>query len=97
MAMVYSEKYLEQIFVAKVKKRGGLALKFISPGLAGVPDRIVLLPIGQIAFVELKAPSKKSRALQCKRMEQLRNLGFKVYVVDNVEQIGGVLDVIEEK
>ena len=90
-----SEKDIEKKLVTEVKKRGGLCPKFVSPGLVGVPDRLVLLNEGVLAFVELKAPSKKPRTIQIKRMEQLRRLGFKVYVIDNVEMIGGVLDEIQ--
>ena len=96
MAMVYSEKYLEQTFCKEVKKRGGLALKFISPNLAGVPDRIILMKNGRIAFAELKAPGKKLRPLQIKRKAQLESLGFKVYCIDSKEQIGVMLDAIEK-
>ena len=94
MAVVHSEKRVEKIFTDTVKKMGGMAVKFTSPGLDGVPDRIVLLPDRKIAFVELKAPGKKPRPLQIKRMRQLECLGFPVFVVDRVEQIGGVLDEI---
>ncbi|WP_320951672.1 VRR-NUC domain-containing protein [Hungatella effluvii] len=88
------ENEIERHLVAAVKKMGGLAVKFVSPGLDGVPDRIVLLPGRKIAFVELKAPGKKPRALQEKRKRQLESLGFPLYVIDGVEQIGGVLDEI---
>ncbi len=94
MAVVHSEKRVEKIFTDAVKKMGGMAVKFTSPGLDGVPDRIVLLPGRKIAFVELKASGKKPRPLQVKRMRQLESLGFPVYVVDGAEQIGGVLDEI---
>ena len=87
------ESSIERILARKVKKMGGMAVKFVSPGLDGVPDRIVLLD-RKIAFVELKAPGKKPRALQEKRKRQLESLGFPVYVIDGVEQIGGVLDEI---
>jgi len=69
-------------------------VKFVSPGLDGVPDRIVLLPNKKMAFVEVKAPGKKLRPLQEKRRRQLEALGFPVYVIDGAEQIGGVLDEI---
>ena len=72
-----------------------MALKFVSPGMNGVPDRIVLMPDGKMAFVELKAPGKKPRPLQLKRKRMLGRLGFPVYVVDNIEQIGGILDEIQ--
>ncbi len=88
------ESKIERHLAASVKRMGGLAVKFVSPGLDGVPDRIVLLPGRKIAFVELKAPGKKLRVLQEKRKRQLESLGFPVYVIDGVEQIGGVLDEI---
>ena len=88
------ENVIEKQLAMAVKKMGGMAVKFVSPGLDGVPDRIVLLPGRKMAFVELKAPGKKLRALQEKRKSQLESLGFPVYVIDGVEQIGGVLDEI---
>ena len=90
-----TEKYIEQKLVRAVKERGGIAPKFVSPGLDGVPDRIVLLPMGRMAFVELKAPGKKMRPLQVRRKRQLEALGFLVYCVDRVEEIGGMLDEIK--
>ena len=88
------EKEIEEKLRREVKGMGGLALKFISPGLSGVPDRIVLLPGGHIAFVELKAPGKKMRPLQLKRKRQLEELGFSVYCIDQPEQIDIVLERI---
>ena len=89
-----SEKQIEQSLVKAVKNMGGLAPKFVSPGYDGMPDRLVLLPHGMLAFVELKAPGEKPRLLQKSRHEMLRRLGFKVYVLDGAEQIGGILDDI---
>ena len=90
-----NEKYIERKLTNAVKKLGGLALKFVSPGLDGVPDRIVLLSMGRIAFVELKAPGRKPRPLQLSRHSLLRRMGFKVYVIDGMDQIGGMLDEIQ--
>ena len=88
------ESEIEDRLRKEAKKMGGMAVKFVSPGFNGVPDRIVLLPGRKIAFVELKAPGEKPRPLQEKRMRQLECLGFPVFVIDGVEQIGGVLDEI---
>ena len=88
------EKYIEQKLVAVVKSMGGMAPKFVSPGIDGMPDRIVLLPMGRIAFVECKATGKKMRPLQNKRKKQLEALGFLVYCLDDIEQIGGILSEI---
>lgn len=88
------EKVIEQKLAAAVKKAGGVALKLVSPGFDGIPDRLVLLPGGSIAFVEVKAPGKKPRPLQLARHRLLRKLGFQVYVIDSADQIGGMLDEI---
>ena len=88
------EKQIENQLVSQVKKTGGIAPKFVSPGFAGMPDRLVLIPDGHIAFVELKAPGKHMRPLQVKRKRQLESLGFHVYCIDHPDQIGGVLDAI---
>ncbi len=90
-----SEKTTEQKLVKAVKAKGGLAPKFVSPGFDGVPDRIVLLPRGRIAFVELKAKGRKMRPLQVRRKRQLESLGFLVYCIDSPDQIGGILDEIQ--
>ena len=86
------ETEIEKKLVLKVKAKGGIAPKFVSPSYAGMPDRLVLLPGGVFAFAELKAPGMKPRPLQVARHRMLRSLGFKVYVIDEVEQIGGMLD-----
>jgi hypothetical protein len=88
------ESEIEKALILAVKKRGGLALKFIAPGMSGVPDRLILMNCGRLAFVEVKAPGKQMRTLQIKRKRQLELLGFKVYCIDGNDQIGGVLDEI---
>ena len=80
------EKAIEGKLVQMVKATGGIAPKFVSPGFAGMPDRIVLLPDGHIGFVEVKAPGEKPRPLQLARHGLLRRLGFKVYVLDDERQ-----------
>lgn len=89
------EKALEHKLVLMVKKHGGICPKWVSPGFDGVPDRIVLMPCGKLAFVEVKAPGKKPRPLQTSRIRLLTKLGFKVYVLDDESQIGGILDEIQ--
>ena len=85
------EKVVEGKLVRAVKKAGGLAVKLTSPGLSGMPDRLVILPAGCVAFVEVKAPGKTLRPLQVRRKGQLEALGFRVYCVDRLEQISEIL------
>lgn len=89
------EKAIESKLVKAVKSMGGLAPKFVCPGLDGVPDRLVLLPGGNMAFIELKAPGETMRPLQVRRKRQLESLGFSVYCIDSPEQIGGILSEIQ--
>lgn len=89
------EKTIEQKLVQDAKSMGGIAVKMSCPGFDGMPDRLVLLPDGLLGFVEVKAPGKKPRALQAARHELLQNLGFKVYVLDDGSQIGGILNDIQ--
>lgn len=89
------EREIERKLVDAVKAKGGICWKFVSPGTAGVPDRIILMPNGRIAFVELKALGKEMRPLQVHRKRQLEALGFRVYCIDMKEQIAEVLHEIQ--
>mgnify|MGYP000627394823 FL=1 len=89
------EKQIEQKLGQAVKKKSGMCLKFVSPNFDGMPDRLILLLGGKIAFAELKAPGKKPRPLQLARHKTLMKLGFHVYVIDSIEQIGAILDEIQ--
>lgn len=87
------EQKIERRLKKEIELIGGKALKFVSPGVSGVPDRIVLLPGGKIIFVELKAPGKKLRPIQELRKKELERLGFKVKVIDSIDK---VLEFIKE-
>ena len=89
------EKEIEKKLTQAVKHMGGICPKLVSPGFDGMPDRIVLLPKGRMAFVEVKAPGESPRPLQMARHRLLRRLGFQVYILDSVEQIGVILDEIQ--
>ena len=88
------ERLIEQKLRNGVKEKGGLALKFVSPGMAGVPDRILLVPSGKIYFVEMKAPGKHMSPKQVKVAKFLEKLGHKVWVIDRMEQIEEFLDEV---
>ena len=85
------EKKIEQKLVTALKKHGGICPKFVSPGFDGMPDRLLLLPHGRFAFVEVKAPNQKPRPLQLSRHRLLRRLGFQVYVLDALEDIDKII------
>ena len=88
------EKEVEKKLVTAVQLMDGVAVKFVSPGFVGMPDRLVLIPGGRMAFVDVKRPGEQPRPLQKARHRMLQRLGFKVYVLDSVEKIGGIIDEI---
>lgn len=85
------EKTTERKFAEAVRAMGGICPKFTSPGFDGMPDRLVLLPMGRIAFVEVKCKGEKPRPLQEARHGMLRRLGFQVFVLDDGAQIQEIL------
>lgn len=89
------ESKLERKLVNGVKQRGGQAPKWTSPGESGVPDRIVIMPLGRIYFVELKAEGKKTRPLQARWIRKLLDLGHKAYVVDSEESLVAFLEEVD--
>ena len=87
------ESSIEKRLKKEIELIGGKALKFVSPGVSGVPDRIVLLPHGRIIFIELKAPGEELRPLQEFRAKELRALGFEAKCIDSIE---GVIEFVNE-
>jgi len=82
-----SEKTLEARLRKEVEALGGKALKLMSQLHRGLPDRLVLMPGGLAFFVELKSTGKKPTGLQTHCHDQLRQMGFEVYVVDSTESL----------
>lgn len=87
------EKEIEQQLMYAVKKCDGWCVKLIS--VVGIPDRLILLPYGKVGFVEVKSKGKKPRPIQLRRLKQLKKLGFKCFVLDDVVDIGRVIHAIQ--
>jgi hypothetical protein len=94
--MLIREKELERKLAKAARAAGGLALKFVSPGFDGMPDRIILFHSGKIGFVEVKRPGRKPKPLQTARHGMLRHLGFLVFVLDDEGKINNILEEIKE-
>lgn len=90
------EKAVETYLKKEVEKRGGLCWKFESPGNAGVPDRVVMMPRGWIAFVELKAPGEKPRRLQHKRLAQIASLGQRALTASCYEEVDEIMGFYDD-
>ena len=81
------ERVIEAHLRDGVKRMGGIAYKFTSPGNTGVPDRLVLFPGGRLAFAELKAPGGRLSRMQERQIERIRGLGFRVSVLSSREEV----------
>ena len=95
MNKLIKEKDIEKALVRAVKAKGGMCVKLTSAGTDGLPDRLLLMIGGRVAFVEVKAPKQKPRPLQVAMMRKLERLGFKCFVIDDISQIKEVLDAIQ--
>lgn len=87
-----TEKQIEAYLVKKIKQLGGKAYKFVSPGNAGVPDRILILPGGKIIFAELKKPGGKTTPLQDVQITALSKLGCEVGIISSIEGADRCID-----
>lgn len=87
------ESALEQKIVERVKAKGGLCFKWVSPGVSGVPDRIAILPGGRVIFIEVKRPGiDDGRSARQKRVAtQLISRGCTVLRVSGLEELDGNL------
>jgi len=90
-----TEKQIEKKLRERIAAAGGMALKFVSPGCNGVPDRLVFLPGGQILLVELKKPGEDLTPLQKSMRKKFLNLGFKYYVIDSYEKVEDLINEIQ--
>lgn len=90
-----SENLVENRLVEGIKNLGGKCWKFVSPGMVGVPDRIVLMPGGQLWFVELKAPGKYPKRHQTARHDELRYLGFRCFVFSDYWDVDKFLTFLD--
>lgn len=89
------EKKIEKTVCDYAKSKGFLAYKFTSPARAAVPDRLMISPMGKVFFVEFKAEGKKATPAQLREHDRLRTNRVEVFVVDNVTQGKGVVDLME--
>ncbi len=80
------ESQVERYLHSKVSANYGLCLKFVSPGTAGVPDRIIIHR-HRVLFVELKRPGEKPRPLQQEIARQMRAAGARVYCISTTDQV----------
>ena len=85
--MTELEKDIERALRVMVERRGGLCMKWVCPGWAGVPDRIILLPGGRVLFAELKRPrGGKVAPIQAYWAKKLGKMGFwHVYIKDQTD------------
>lgn len=88
------ESQIESRLVQGVKARGGLCLKFTSPGTPGVPDRIVITPTGRVCFVELKTEIGRLANIQKWVIGEMRKRGADVRVVKGASEVKQFLEEV---
>lgn len=91
------ESEVEKLLVGGIRKLGGRAFKWVSPGNDGVPDRIVVLPGLPAVFVELKTVTGKLTPLQRVQLKRLRDMGQAVRVIYGEREVATFLEECEER
>lgn len=95
--MIESEKVLEAKLRDMVKKAGGWCIKLPAIHIAGLPDRICLLPMGKMFFAEMKTTRKQPSPVQRIVHKRLEKLGFPVAILDTTEKIIQTIERYVEK
>ena len=97
MNKIDNEKSVERKLVELTKLSGGLCIKLLTYQFTGLPDRMCLFPGGIIIFVELKTTGEKPRKIQLAVHRMLRNLGFRVEVIDTIKSVKNLIEEIENE
>ena len=83
---IISEKDLERTFSEHLNRTKKVwVIKLLSTFVKGLPDRMILCRGGYVGFAEIKTTGKKPTKIQTYIHEKLRALGFKVFVIDDLE------------
>ena len=90
-----SESQIERRLVQGVKAKGGMCLKFTSPGAPGVPDRIVLTPDGRVYFVEVKTIIGRLAGIQRWMVGEMQKRGAQVRVLHGVDAVKEFLEEVD--
>jgi len=91
-----SEKTVESYLVGEIRKIGGKAYKFSSPARRSVPDRVCVLPLGLIIFIECKRPGQKPTKAQAKELKDLHELGHMSVWVDSHEAVDKIVKAVKK-
>ena len=78
------ESTIEKKVTHYAKSKGWLTFKWVSPSQRGVPDRLFFRS-GTMVMVEFKAPGRSPSLYQEAIHRCLKNQGFDVHIIDDVE------------
>lgn len=75
------ENKIERKLCEGMRRLGGRAYKLVSPGCAGLPDRLVCLPDGTVFFTELKTEKGRLSPQQRHKVDELSKMRQRVRVL----------------
>lgn len=91
-----AESAIEKYLVKTIKSIGGMAIKLYAINNIGLPDRLIMLPEGIIFFVELKDKKGKARIIQDKKHEDIKKIGFKVYIINSKDKVNELINTYKQ-
>lgn len=90
-----SEKSIERYLAELAKQNGLLCLKYSNPNMVGYPDRLLVLPGGNVIWVDLKSKGRKPTRIQHMRIAELTGMRHLVKVIDNKADIDELIKSIK--
>ena len=87
-----SESSVEKHLNKRVEQLGGATRKYVSPGRAGVADRICFFPNGGLFFVEVKAEGGMETSAQCRERIRMQELGQSAIIVHGKNGVNQWID-----
>lgn len=88
------EKVSENRLKAAIENSGGMCIKIL-PSLAGLPDRLAVMPWGDVVWLELKADGGRVRRVQKAMHKRLEAIGQDVRIIIGREGVDNFIRWME--
>jgi Holliday junction resolvase len=87
-----TERVLQRKIIDYLKNSGILVVKVDSTSTRGLPDLLVILPSGEVHFVEIKTKTGKLSVHQQRIHQQLKEQNANVHTVRSLEEVQRLLN-----
>lgn len=94
MTAKISEKKVENYLERRAKATGAIVRKLVSPGRRGIMDRLIIMPVDRVHFVEVKRPGEKLDDHQAREKALFESYGCQCFCLTCFEEVDGFIDTV---